>query len=130
MSTHRAHCRCGALSVVATGEPVRISVCHCLTCQRRSGSAFAAQVRFPDAQLRFTGTPSEFQTTGGSGDWTRFRFCPTCGDTIAFHNQGMPGQTAIPLGAFEDPYAFTPRVSVWEDRKHRWVEITADVHYE
>ena len=46
-----ASCRCGQLTATATGEPVRISVCHCLVCQRRSGSAFAAQVRFPASQV-------------------------------------------------------------------------------
>ena len=46
MTTRRASCTCGQLHLETTGEPVRVSVCHCLDCQRRTGSAFAAQARF------------------------------------------------------------------------------------
>jgi hypothetical protein len=48
MTTRTASCRCGALRAICEGEPVQVSVCHCLECQRRSGSAFAAQARRPD----------------------------------------------------------------------------------
>ena len=40
MTTHHAECSCGQLQVDADGDPVRISMCHCLACQRRTGSAF------------------------------------------------------------------------------------------
>ena len=46
-----ALCRCGQLTATATGQPVRISVRQCLDCQKRSGSAFASQLRFPAAQV-------------------------------------------------------------------------------
>lgn len=127
MTEHRARCRCGALTAVATGEPVRVSVCHCLDCQRRSGSAFSAQVRFPDERVTITGAASDYETLGDSGRWGRFHFCPTCGDTLFYRIEKMPGVTAIPLGAFENPYAFAPAFSVWEGRKHGWVAITAPV---
>jgi len=42
-----ARCKCGQLGVACVGDPVRVSVCHCRDCQRRSGSALAAQIRFP-----------------------------------------------------------------------------------
>ena len=45
--TRTATCQCGQLAVACEGDPVRISVCHCLDCQKRSGSSFAAQARFP-----------------------------------------------------------------------------------
>ena len=47
MATRDAACSCGQLRVRAGGDPIRISICHCLACQRRSGSAFAVQARFP-----------------------------------------------------------------------------------
>ena len=55
MTTHTASCRCGQLPATVTGEPVRVSVCHCLDCQRRSGSAFAAQARFPAETVTIEG---------------------------------------------------------------------------
>jgi hypothetical protein len=35
-----ATCACGQLQIVCTGEPMKVSACHCLECQRRTGSPF------------------------------------------------------------------------------------------
>lgn len=129
MTAHRARCRCGALTAEAHGEPVRVSVCHCRDCQRRSGSAFSAQVRFPADRVVVAGPATSYQVTGESGRWGRFRFCPTCGTTVAYEIEAMPDVIAIPLGTFEDPGAFDPRHSVWEGRKLAWVGITGDVEH-
>jgi hypothetical protein len=47
MTARTACCRCKQLSATVTGDPVRVSVCHCLNCKKRSGSAFAVQARWP-----------------------------------------------------------------------------------
>lgn len=129
MTGHRASCRCGALTAVATGLPTRISVCHCLDCQKRSGSAFSAQVRFANSDVTVAGPSQRWRTTGASGRWAEFERCATCGDTIAYRIEFFPDVTAIPLGAFDDPYAFTPAHSVWEVRKHDWVAIAGPVEH-
>ena len=72
-----ATCRCGQLRAECTGDPVRVSVCHCLDCQKRSGSAFAAQARWPETHVEMTGTFSEWSHVGDSGDRSTFRFCPS-----------------------------------------------------
>ena len=46
MSLRTASCSCGQLQARVTAEPLRVSVCHCLACQRRTGSVFGAQARF------------------------------------------------------------------------------------
>ena len=130
MTPHAASCRCGQLTATATGEPVRISVCHCLNCQKRSGSAFAAQVRYPATQVTIAGQSKTFTATGDNGA-AHFHFCPDCGSTVSFTNDSVPDTIAIALGAFDDPYFITPTVSVWEERQHEWVEIAGDVeHFE
>ena len=129
VTRHRARCRCGALAAVADGAPVRVSVCHCLTCQRRWGSAFSAQVRFPDDRVTVSGAASVFEHIGDSGAWARFHFCPTCSDTLYYRIEAMPGVIAVPLGAFDNPHAFTPEFSVWEDRRHPWVAIMGDIEH-
>ena len=100
---------------------MRVSVCHCLDCKKRSGSAFAAQVRFPAKSVTVTGELVEWKAENGG----LFRHCPRCGSTIAFA-AAIPDTVAIPLGAFDDPFAFTPTVSVFESRKHDWLEISGD----
>lgn len=123
---HPATCRCGQLTATATGTPIRISVCHCLNCQKRSGSAFAAQVRFPAAQVTTSGEAKTYTATGENGA-AHFHFCPDCGATVFFTNDAVPDTVAIPLGAFDDPHAFTPNVAVFGNRKHEWVEIVGVV---
>ena len=125
---HPASCRCGQLRATATGTPVRISVCHCLNCQKRSGSAFAAQVRFPATQVTTSGEAKTYTATGDNGA-AHFHFCPDCGSTVYYKNDSLPDTIAIALGAFDDPYFVTPTVSVWEERQHEWVEIAGDVEH-
>lgn len=127
MATRTATCRCGQLAAVCTGAPVRVSVCHCLDCQKRAGSAFAAQARWPDAQVAITGQSKTWVRTADSGHKATYQFCPDCGSTLAYVVEGWPGVTAIPIGAFADPDFPAPGYSVYENRKHSWVEITGDV---
>lgn len=105
---------------------MRVSVCHCLDCQKRSGSAFAAQARWPEDQVRVDGEMSVGQHTADSGHISTFRFCPRCGSTVAFVIEGWPGVVAVPLGAFADPSFPQPRFSVYEHRKHPWTVVLGD----
>ena len=123
----RASCRCGQLCVTVTGEPVRVSVCHCLNCQKRSGSAFAAQARWPEKQVDIAGRSKTHEMVSDSGNSAAFHFCPDCGTDVYYVNNGkFDDQVAIPLGTFEDPHFLAPNFSVWEKRKHDWVAVLGD----
>ena len=126
MSRRDASCRCGQLRATCTGDPIRVSVCHCLECQKRTGSAFAAQARWPDDRLQLTGEFKEWSRAGDSGKLATYRFCPTCGATVAYVNEAMPDVTAVPVGAFADPGFPSPKFSVYEERKHPWVAVLGD----
>lgn len=105
---------------------MRVSVCHCLQCKRRSGSAFSAQARWPAEQVTFSGPFSTWSRQGESGGLCRFHFCPTCGSTIAYEIEMMPGLVAVPMGAFADPSFPPPAFSVFEERRHPWVAIVGE----
>jgi hypothetical protein len=127
MTARTATCRCGQLKAIVTGGPVRVSVCHCLNCKKRSGSAFAVQARWPEEQVRIEGRSNSFELVADSGNRATFHFCPECGSDVHYDINGkFDGQIAIPLGAFDDPYFLLPKFSVWEERKHDWVEILGD----
>lgn len=132
MTLRTATCRCGQFRAACTGEPVRVSVCHCLECQKRSGSAFACQARWPDDQVEQTGDFGEWSRTGESGETATFRFCPTCGVTVTYTAEGLPGLTAVAVGAFADPQFPPPEYSVYEGRKHQWLAILGNdiAHYD
>ena len=127
MTTRRASCGCGQLSATVTGEPVRISICHCLACQRRTGSVFGEQARFPATNVEIEGTSSSWSRTADSGNRITFHFCPTCGSTVFYQPEREPDLIAIPAGAFADPTIPAPRVSVYESRRHPWVIVPADM---
>lgn len=129
MTIRTAACRCGQLTARCTGEPVRISVCHCLACQQRSGSAFAVQARWPDEQVELSGVAKEWRRVADSGATASYFFCSECGSTLFYRLDKFPGLTAVPIGAFADPNFPAPRHSVWEERKHAWVEVTGDVEH-
>lgn len=94
MHIHQASCSCGQLTLRAGGEPVRVSICHCLDCQRRSGSAFAVQARFPAGKVTVEGQSTPYVRAGGRGRIARFFFCPACGTTVFFRLDADPDHVA------------------------------------
>jgi hypothetical protein len=131
VTARTAACRCGQLRATVTGEPVRVSVCHCLNCKKRSGSAFAVQARWPKEQVAIEGESKTFVMVADSGNRATFHFCPECGSDVHYEIDGkfdpkFNDLVAIPLGAFDDPFFLSPSFSVWESRKHDWVDIVGN----
>ncbi len=129
MTERTASCSCGALRVVCAGDPVRISICHCPACQRRTGSVFGAQARFPDAAVRVTGRDTTWVRTADDGDEAIHHFCPACGSTVFWQLRSLAGFTSVAIGAFADPHFPAPTVSVWEETRHPWVGLPADIEH-
>ena len=124
MTTRQASCACGQLQVVTDGEPLRISICHCLDCQRRTGAPFSMQARFARENVtRIAGKSTSFTRKGDRGGTVTFRFCPQCGSTVYWELSSVPGVFAIAAGAFADPRFPVPRISVYERRRHHWVDL-------
>ena len=125
---HRiASCSCGQLQAEVSAEPLRVSVCHCLACQRRTGSVFGAQARFAKAAVVVTGPSKVFVRVGDEGTRASFHFCPECGATVYYTFAGNDDAVAIPVGAFADPAFPAPSLSVYEERMHSWVQIPGQV---
>jgi hypothetical protein len=122
MTDHHASCSCGQLRLVAHGDPLGVSMCHCLACQRRTGSTYGAQARFATENVEITGASTEYVRIGDEGTACRFHFCPHCGATVYYWN-GDGSWRAVPVGAFADPAFPAPRVSVYEERRHPWVSV-------
>lgn len=129
MNVRHAQCSCGQLRVACEGEPIRISVCHCLACQRRTGSPFGQQARWPAERVTIEGTATTFARVGDSGMTISFRFCPVCGSTVCYDIDKMPGVIAVPIGGFADPTFPPPSYSVYENRKHDWVQLPPGIEH-
>jgi hypothetical protein len=125
-----ASCSCGQLKVTTHGEPVRVSVCHCLACQRRTGSVFGAQARFPREAVEIVGASRAYVRLSDEGNEVVHHFCPVCGATVHYAVAGYDdGRVAIPVGAFADPAFAAPTVSVYEERKHSWVGLPDGIEH-
>lgn len=128
--SRKAACSCGALTATCVGEPARVSVCHCLACQQRTGSAFGVQARYEEEQVTVDGPVSLFNRVGDGGMHMTSGFCPGCGTTLLWRIAEAPGVVAIAVGAFADPQFPPPVRSIYEERKHAWVTLTGDIEHE
>ena len=129
MTSRTASCSCGQLKVLATGEPIRVSICHCLACQRRTGSVFGVQARFTARSVEVQGASTEFVRVGDSGTKLTYHFCPACGATVYYTLDSDASVVAIPVGAFADPSFPAPVRSVYEERMHSWVSAPPNVEH-
>ena len=127
MTSRTATCCCGQLRIDVHGETLGVGVCHCFACQRRTGSVFATLAAFA-APYQVHGTATEYVRVGDQGGRARFRFCPVCGTNL-FHTQdgGEPSEVLVAGGAFADPSFPPPADSVYDCRRHAWVQLPPGV---
>ncbi|WP_407166334.1 GFA family protein [Bradyrhizobium sp. ORS 111] len=119
--TRLATCACGRLRVTCRREPVRISQCHCLECQKRTGSPYGVAAFFGRADVELQGETREYARTGDSGFPVVFHFCPTCGSSVYWEPGRAPDLVAVAVGAFADPDFPAPSQAVYTQRRHAWV---------
>ena len=129
MKKRIASCSCGQLTATTTEDPIRVSICHCLACQRRTGSVFGAQARFRRGSVEIHGRSTQYVRIGDEGSRITFSFCPDCGSTVHYEIDGLPESIAIPVGAFAEPGFPAPTFSVYEDRKHAWVGLPGNIEH-
>jgi hypothetical protein len=128
MNTKHASCSCGQLKLAAAGEPLRVSLCHCLECQARTGSTYGVQAKYPIASVSIEGRAAEFVRVGDEGNQAHFFFCPTCGATV-WYRINEEEFFVVPVGVFRDPSFPAPTVSVYEERMHSWVGLPPGIKH-
>ncbi|MCB2135930.1 MAG: GFA family protein [Rhodobacteraceae bacterium] len=112
-------CLCGAVRLIAKGQPYRVGICHCLDCRKHHGALFHASAIFPEGAVTVTGEVRAF-----AGRY----FCPACGSPV-FGRSG--DEVEVNLGAFDAPDQFTPTYELWTIRREGWLPpFPAMRHYE
>ena len=128
MGKRTATCSCGQLRVTVAQDPVRVSICHCLACQQRTGSVFGVQARWPADQVTTEGETRVWRRIGDEeGGAMDFRFCPVCGSTVWFSQADEPQFIAVAIGAFADPTFPAPVRAIYEERRHPWVGLPDEI---
>lgn len=102
-------CLCGAVRIVARGQPYRVGLCHCLDCRKAHGALFHGSAVFPESAVTVTGETRSFQGR---------EFCPTCGAHVLGRWEDEVG---VNLGAFDQIDRFTPSYELWTIRREGWL---------
>ncbi len=125
MSTREAACHCGQLRLEVSGEPRAVSICNCLACQRRTGSAFGMQAGFKADQVKVSGRYRDYTRVSDEADRKPhvFHFCPDCGSQVFYTEPDEPDLIVVSVGSFADPSFTPPTSSGYDSRRHHWVGL-------
>lgn len=126
MEQHSASCACEAVSVTVRGAPAFSAICCCRNCQRRTGSAFGMSVYFAESDvLHRQGNPTVYRWMSDKERWLDFRFCPTCGTSVWWEAEFLPGKIGIAGALFDDPAIFAADGAFFCATKPEWVSFPA-----
>lgn len=124
---------CGRAQYVARGEPLRVTVCHCRWCQRRTGTAFGIEVVFARDAIAFSGQQARRYRhhSDESGRWLDVYFCEHCGCNLGFTLEAVPNVRTLPAGTFDDPSWMSPTDQqfrhVFVRSRREWGELSGQV---
>ena len=118
-----AQCSCGRLRATCAGEPRLVSICHCDSCRRRTGSAFGIAAFYSREAVAVSGESRAFTRDSDAGHPVTFHFCPHCGASVWWEPSRKPDTIAIGAGAFADPALPMPAQSVADARRYPWIEF-------
>ena len=125
----KAECQCGQLSVKLPGPTPVVVACHCVACQRRSGSPFGVLAYYTADRLSIEGEAKSFERPTDAGNRFESFVCPNCGSTVYTKATKYPMMIGVTVGAIADPGFQAPARSVWEESMHRWVSIPGEVQH-
>lgn len=118
-------CACGSVRIAIDGEPLRVGLCHCLTCRKLHCAPFNAFATFATAQVRVSGATAVFR----SSEAGRRHYCPGCGSHVfATYREG---EIEAHLGALDEPGSWAPTYELWTIRREPWLpDLPGVVRYE
>ena len=119
-------CSCGAVRYRLASEPLFVHCCHCLNCQRQTGSAFVINLLIEADRVEVAGEPRAVDVPRDDGSVQRISRCPLC-HVAVFSEYGRPEVSFVRAGTLDDPSAVEPDVHIYTRSKLPWVTLPADV---
>lgn len=112
-------CLCGEVRIVATGQPYRVGLCHCLDCRKHHGALFYAAAIFPQHAVT---------VSGATGAYAGRHFCPRCGSSVFATSED---EIEVHLGTLDAPDQLMPTYENWILRRESWLPpFPLEKHYE
>ena len=120
-------CSCGAVRYRLNDEPLFVHCCHCLNCQRQTGSAFVINVLIETDRLELlTGEPQIVDVPRDDGSTQQIHRCPAC-KVALFSQYTWPQLRFFRAGTLDEPSRVSPDVHIFTRSKVPWVELPPDV---
>ena len=128
-------CSCGAVRYRLTSDPLFTHCCHCLNCQRQTGSAFVINLLTETDGLELlAGDPQPVAVPRDDGSEQQIFRCPTC-QVAVFSQYGHPGVRFVRGGTLDEPSSIEPDVHIFTRSKLPWITLPEstpafDVYYD
>ena len=128
-------CACGAVRYRLMSDPLFVHCCHCLNCQRQTGSAFVINVLIETDRVEvLAGEPVPVDAPRDDGSTQKIWRCPTC-QVAVFSQYGRPKVRFVRAGTLDDPSSVSPDVHIFTRSKLPWVTLpdsvpAVDVYYD
>lgn len=120
-------CSCGAIRYRLTSDPLFTHCCHCLNCQRQTGSAFVINLLIEaDRVEMLAGAPQPVDVPRDDGSTQRIFRCPTC-QVAVFSLYTRPDVRFVRAGTLDDPSGVMPDVHIFTRSKLGWITLPESV---
>jgi hypothetical protein len=120
-------CACGEVRYRLTSDPLFVHCCHCLNCQRQTGSAFVINLLIEADRVEvLAGDPVPVDVSRDDGSKQRIYRCPTC-QVAVFSEYGWPELLFVRGGTLDEPSEVTPDVHIFTKSKLPWITLPESV---
>jgi hypothetical protein len=123
------YCTCRAVRYRIGRRPLIVHCCHCLYCQRETGSAFVINALLEADAVTLSGAAPELvRTPSASGKGQDIARCPEC--RVAVFSHYAQARTAIcfvRVGTLANPALLAPDVHIYTASKMPWVTLPPGV---
>ena len=120
-------CACGGVRYRLTSAPLFVHCCHCLNCQRQTGSAFVVNLLIESARVELLADePVAVDVPRDDGSTQRVYRCRTC-EVAVYSEYGRPDVRFVRAGTLDEPRRVTPDVHIFTKSKVVWVVIPESV---
>ena len=120
-------CACGAVRYRLTSDPLITHCCHCLNCQRQTGSAFVINLLIEADRVELlAGDPQPVEVPRDDGSKQRIYRCPDC-QVAVYSDYGRPEVLFVRAGTLDEPSSVAPDVHIFTKSKLAWVTLLESV---